>query len=111
MLALPGLRIGTLIITKFEPRHVTHDFIQRLRFTRMHKHNLHNYINAFERLKRLILYTAQTDTDMIDIMYIFINGLSEELNANLMSEDINTYQDAITECWRYYIAKSYGQDE
>ena len=47
---------------------------------------------------------------MIDMMYTFINGLSEELNANLMSEDINTYQDAITECWRYYMAKSYGQD-
>ena len=44
----------TLIITKCEPIHITHDLIQRLRSTRMHKHNLHNYINAFERHKRLI---------------------------------------------------------
>ena len=52
----------------------------------MHNHDLQNYINAFERLKRLIPDTAQTDTDM---MYTFINGLSEELRAKLMSKDIN----------------------
>ena len=28
-----------------------------------------------------------------------------------MSKDVTTYQDAVAECWRYYIAKSYGQKE
>ena len=98
----------TLIISKFEPRHATHDLIQRLRSTKMHKHDLQNYINAFERLKHLIPAEAQSDTDM---MYTFINGLSDELRSKLMSKDLTTYQDAVTECWRYYMAKSYGQDE
>ena len=97
-----------LIVEKFEPRHVTHDLIQRLRSTKMYKHDLQNYINAFERLKHLIPAEAQTDTDM---MYTFINGLSDELRAKLMSKDLTTYQEAVAECWRYYMAKSYGQDE
>ena len=74
----------TLIIGKFEPRHATHDLIQ-LRSIKMYKHDLQNYINAFKRLKHLIPAEAQTNTDM---MYTFINGLSDKLRETLMSKNI-----------------------
>ena len=61
----------TLIIVNVEPRHATHNLIQRLKSTKMYKHDLQNYINAFERVKHLIPAEAQTDTDM---MYTFINS-------------------------------------
>ena len=98
-----------LVIAKFEPRHAIHDLIKRIRALRMHRTDLQSYINEFERLKRLLPSENQTDLDM---MYTFINGLTDELRIKLMSkEEVKTYEQATQECWRYYMSKGYGQDE
>ena len=99
----------TLVIAKFEPRHAIHDLIKRIRALRMRRTDLQSYINEFERLKRLLPSENQTDLDM---MYTFINGLTDELRIKLMSKDeVKTYEQATQECWRYYMSKGYGQDE
>ena len=96
----------TLVTDKFQPRHATHDLIQRIRSLKMKTYKLETYANDFERLKRLIPSNAQSD---IDMMYTFINGLTDELRSKMMSKELDSYKHATEKCWRYYMAHSYGQ--
>ena len=41
----------TLVTDKFQPRHATHDLIQRIRSLKMKTYQLQTYMNEFERLK------------------------------------------------------------
>ena len=63
-------------------------------------------MNEFTRLKALIAANAQSD---IQMMYTFINGLSQTLQAKRMSKETASYEEAVTTAWKYYMAHSYGQ--
>ena len=59
-------------------------------------------------LKALISANAQSD---IQMMYTFINGLSQILRTKLMFKETASYEKAVTTAWKYYMAHSYEQDE
>ena len=95
-----------LVTDKFERRHAQHDLLRAIQDLCMHGHDLQRYVNEFTRLKALIAANAQSD---IQMMYTFINGLSQTLQAKRMSKETASYEEAVTTAWKYYMAHSYGQ--